>query len=131
MEITRGYMKALILFGILICFAGCGTLREMNSNMEKTNELLDENIVVLTESKGTIENNTAAVTHSTDEMQEFEGIVADNSAAINKVMDEVHAHSYVLSMGVIVLLALLFLPSLILVIFYFKFLRNMKSILRK
>ncbi len=124
-------MKARLIIAMLICLAGCGSINEINSNMVRTNELMDENIVVTSGAQGTIHENTVAVTRSTDSMIEFEDIIADNSAAVNRVMDEVQTHSYALSVGVIVLLALLFLPSLILVIFYFKFLRKMKTLIRK
>lgn len=124
-------MKALLLFAILICLAGCGSINDINYNIVRTNELMDENIVVTSGAQGTIQENTAAVTRSTDSMIEFEDIIADNSAAVNRVMDEVQTHSYALSIGVITLLALLFLPSLILVVFYFKFLRKMKTLIRK
>lgn len=127
-----GTMKALlsvISLALLMCCAGCSTLREMNTNIVKTNELMDDNIAVTSSVEGTIQDNTTSVNRSTDSMIEFEGIIANNSEAITRVMDEVETHSHVLSMGVIAFLLLLFLPSLILVIFYFKFIRNMKSIL--
>lgn len=124
-------MKPLLLCSLFLGFTACGTLNEMNSNMVRTNELMDENIVVTTNAQGTIEHNTAAVTRSTDSMVEFEGVIKDNTAAVSRVMDEVQSHSEVFSMGIIGLLALLFLPSLILIIFYFKFLGTMKSYMRK
>jgi len=101
-------------------------MNEMNSNMSRTNELMDENIVVTTNAQTIIAENTRTVNHSTDEMMGFEGIIADNTAAVQRVMDEVNAHSHVLSLGALALLALLFLPSLILLIFFFKFLKTLK-----
>lgn len=119
-------LKALLLCALLICFAGCGTINEMNSNMSRTNELMDENIVVTKGAQGTIEENTRSVNHSTDSMTEFENIIADNTAAVQRVMDEVQTHSHALSLGVLAFLALLFLPSIILLIFFFKFLKTLK-----
>lgn len=119
-------LKALLLCALLICFAGCGSINEMNSNMSRTNELMDENIVVTKGAQETIQENTRSVNHSTDSMTEFENIIADNTAAVQRVMDEVHTHSHALSLGVVALLALLFLPSIILLIFFFKFLKTLK-----
>ncbi len=124
-------MRALLLCALLLGFTACGSINEMNSNMVRTNELMDENIVVTSSAQTTIQKNTAAVTHSTDSMVEFEDIIADNTQTVSRVIHEVQAHSHVLSLGVIAFLVLLFLPSLILVIFYFRFLRSMKSYMRK
>lgn len=124
-------MRALLLFALLLGFTACGSINEMNSNMVRTNELMDENIVVTSSAQTTIQKNTAAVTHSTDSMVEFEDIIADNTQTVSRIMNEVQAHSHVLSMGVIAFLLLLFLPSIILVIFYFRFLRSMKTYMRK
>jgi hypothetical protein len=120
-------MKTLLLCALLLCFAGCGSINEMNSNMSKTNELMDENIVVTKGAQVTIQENTRTVSHSTDSMTEFEGIIADNTAAVERVMNEIHANSHALSLGVLSLLALLFLPSLILLIFFFKFLKTLRK----
>ncbi|MBS0628606.1 MAG: hypothetical protein JSS30_00095 [Verrucomicrobia bacterium] len=124
-------MKPLLLCALLIGLASCGSIHEMNSNMVRTNELMDENIVVTTGAQQTIQKNTAAVTNSTDTMIGFEDVIADNTETVNKVIDGIQSHSHVLSMGAIALLLLLFLPSLILVIFYFRFLSTMKSYMRK
>lgn len=107
-------------FVLLICFAGCGSINEMNSNMQTSNRLMEENIVVMNVSKESIEENTRHIEQSTDTMKEFAEIIKENTAVITGVMDTVHGHSYALSMGLAALLILLFLPSVILVILFKK-----------
>lgn len=124
-------MKPILFCTLFLGMAGCGSINDINYNMVRTNELMDQNIVVTTDAQGTINHNTEAITRSNDSMVEFEDVIKENTSAVSRIMDEIESNSTAFSLGLIALLALLFLPSVILIIFYFKFLRTMKSYMRK
>lgn len=118
-------MKAIYL--LLICFAGCATINQMNSNMQEMNGTIEENIDTMKHSTGKIEENTAEVTRSTNQMEDFKKIISSNTDDINIGIDGVKEHSSLFPIVFIAMIALLFLPTAICLIFYYKFFRTLRK----
>lgn len=123
-------MKALFISGILFCFAGCGTVQQMNSNMQEMNGTLEQNIGVMESSKEKIQENTQEVIRSTNQMAEFKRIISSSTATINGGVDNAKEHTALFPFIFIAILALVFLPTVICIIFYHKFFQKMKSNLK-
>ena len=74
-------MRRLFLLVYLFAIAGC--VQQLSTNLEHSNELMSQNLQLMTESKQAIEANTREITRSTNAIQEmqfvfpiFIGIVA-------------------------------------------------------
>lgn len=64
----RFYMKKLLILLAVFSLAGCA-IQQMNSKMDRSNELMEENIQTMEVSRATIEANTREVMRSTQNMQ--------------------------------------------------------------
>lgn len=124
-------MRALFISGLLLCFAGCGTISRMNNNMENMNGTMELNIETINHSASKIEENTAEVVRSTNQLEEFKKIISSNTEQIHNGVDGVKNHTTAFPLIFIAIIALVFLPTIICVIFYHKFFQNMKSNLKK
>jgi len=116
-----------ILATILLCFAGCGTINSLNSNMSEMNGTLETNIETMKESGAKIEENTAEVTRSTNQMADFKKLISGNTDKINEGIDGAKQHTTLFPLVFIAFIALLFLPTLICLIFYYMFFQKMRK----
>jgi hypothetical protein len=62
-------MRLLLLFFSLFLITGCGQIKQMNSNMETSNENLTKNTATVQHSSDIIQKNTEEVSRSTDNMR--------------------------------------------------------------
>ncbi len=118
-------MKAFYL--LLLCFAGCGTINTMNSNMQEMNGTIELNIETIQNSTGKIEENTAEVVRSTEQMADFKKIIASNTNDINVGVDGAKEHATLFPIVFLALIALLLLPTAICIIFYYMFFRTLRK----
>lgn len=114
-------------FLLLLCFAGCATMNTMVTNMETMNDTIEVNIVTMENSGKKIEANTAEVVRSTNQMQDFKNIISSNTHTIHQGVDGAKQHATKFPIIVIALFALLFLPTAICLLFYFKFFQHMQK----
>lgn len=114
-------------FLLFLCFAGCATMNTMVTNMETMNDTIQENIVTMQNSGTKIEANTAEVVRSTNQMQDFKNIISSNTHTIHQGVDNAKEHSSRLPIFFIALFALLFLPTAICLLFYYKFFQHMQK----
>lgn len=119
-------MKKLML-GILLCFAGCGTINSLNSNMSEMNVTLETNIDTMKESRLKIEENTSEVVRSTNQMEDFKKLISGNTDTINGGVEGAKQHTTLFPLIFIGLIALLFLPTVICLIFYYMFFQRMRK----
>ena len=62
-------MKRTLSIVYLLSTGGC--IQQLSTNIEQSNELMEENIRLMTESKIAIEANTREIERSTNTMQQF------------------------------------------------------------
>jgi predicted PurR-regulated permease PerM len=67
-------MKMLLLIIALFCCSGCGQIKQMNTNMQTSNENLTKNTATVQNSSEIISKNTEEVARSTQNMRIF-GII--------------------------------------------------------
>jgi len=116
-----------ILALLFLCFAGCATMNTMVYNMETMNDTIEENIVTMQDSGKKIEANTAEVVRSTNQLEDFKHIISGSTDQIHSGIDGAKQHASILPIGFIALFALLFLPTVICLIFYYKFFKLLQS----
>jgi len=63
-------MKGRFLLILTLFFSSC--IQQLNQNLEKSNELVQQNMEALTQSRLAIEANTQEIHHSTQTMQQFQ-----------------------------------------------------------
>lgn len=119
-------MKKLIAL-ILLCLAGCGTMSSLNSNMSELNVTLETNIETLKESGEKIAENTSEVSRSTNQLEDFKKIIHGNTETINGGIDGAKQHTTLFPLIFIGFIALLFLPTVICLIFYYMFFQKMRK----
>lgn len=68
-------MKGLLLicsfFFILFFLAGCGQIKQMNQNMQESNQMLTKNTATVQHSSDVIQKNTEEVARSTSTMRTY------------------------------------------------------------
>lgn len=62
-------MRILLLFITLFCCSSCGQIKQMNTNMQTSNENLVKNTATVQHSSEVIQKNTEEVSRSTQNMQ--------------------------------------------------------------
>ncbi|MBU6383364.1 MAG: hypothetical protein KGR16_03510 [Verrucomicrobia bacterium] len=65
-------MKRILLLVYILTVSGC--IQQLSSNLERSNELMCQNIQAMGESRQTIEENTHQITRSTNTMIGFQFI---------------------------------------------------------
>ncbi len=63
-------MKRILLLAYLLTVSGC--IQQLSSNIERSNDLMTQNIQTVTESRKAIEENTRQIHRSTDTMMTFQ-----------------------------------------------------------
>ncbi len=91
-------MRKLVL---LLLMASCG-ISQMNDSIQT--------------SSSTIQENTREVSRSTQTMQSFEKVITENTVAVTKLIE----HPFAATFGFALIIALLVLPSVLLIALYFK-----------
>ncbi|MBS0628607.1 MAG: hypothetical protein JSS30_00100 [Verrucomicrobia bacterium] len=114
-------------FLLLLSFAGCATMGTMINNMSTMNDTIQENIETMKDSGQKIEANTAEVTRSTDQLIAFKKIIAGNTEQMKEGVEGIGQKKSFLPIVFIALVALLFLPTTICILFYYKFFQHMRS----
>lgn len=103
-------MRLLLLILSLFLVTGCGQIKQMNSNMETSNENLTKNTSTVQHSSEVIQKNTEEIARSTDNMK-----------TTGKILPVI----------IIVLLAVLFYPTLVLFKLQRKILQEIKILVDK
>ena len=111
-------IKSIAVVLLLFVVPGCGSLDQMHSNMQQTNELLKENSRIMTASQETIGTNTEEVRKSTETMMQFQKTIKENSSLVQQILGQLSEHPLFLPIGFFLILLLLLVPSVIL---YFAF----------
>ncbi len=119
-------MRAKFLGLLLLCFTGCATISTLNNNMTTMNDTIQENIETMEVSGQKIDANTAEVIRSTNQAEEFKKIISSNTDSMKNGIDGVKKHTGLFPIVFIALVALLFLPTAICLVFYHKFFQHMR-----
>ncbi len=119
-------MNKCVPIVLLSVLAGCGSLDQVNNNMQQTNELLQQNTRIMTTSLETVAANTQEVKRSTDTMMQFESTIKENSSLIQRILGQLSEHPLFFPIVFLMILLLLLVPSLIL---YFAFRSLNKALL--
>jgi predicted PurR-regulated permease PerM len=115
----------------LTLLAGCNTISKMNSNMEKSNEMIQMNTSAIEHSAEVIQMNTEAVRESTQTLKESKEVIARSSELLENSTQAVKERPYLLPAIFGLILLALFLPSIILFFSYRKLSRKFKLLLEK
>lgn len=107
-------------FVLFAFFAACTTINNLNTNMETSNRLMSQNIVVMQESRARIQENTAEIKEATKATEDFKTILATNTSEVQGVNKQVKHLSSFVPAAFILLVFLLFLPSLLLFVLFRK-----------
>ncbi len=99
-------MRLLLLIFSLFLFTGCGQIKQMNENMRTSNENLTQNTATVQHSSEVIQKNTEEISRSTSNMKFLPVIL-------------------------IILIALLFYPTFVLLKLQKTILRDMRILIKK
>jgi hypothetical protein len=123
--------KIAFLLLSLSLLAGCNTMSKMNSNMEKSNEMIQMNTSAIEHSAEVIQMNTVAVKESTQTLKESKEVIARSSALLEGSTKAIQERPLILPTVFGLILLALFLPSIILWVSYRRLLKKVERILER
>lgn len=129
------HLNRLNAIGISVLFfilAGCGSsIENMNQNMQRSNELIQQNTATVQHSSEVIAKNTEAVTLSTQTLQESKTVIAQNTAFLGQMVEQLSLHPFLLPISFALILLALFFPSFFLYLAYRSLCRKMEPLFGK
>ncbi len=111
----------ILAIALLLTMSGCG-LKEMNSNIERSNTLIKENADAIEKSTATVYNNAQAVEEST-------ALIEKNKAVMESLLSLIPTMPAKLT--ILLILCFLFLPTILIIFSIRRFEKKMEYLIKK